>query len=401
MFVCAAEEENASLHQEEGLNELLLNLNATDFPAIECGFALCGRYNLQEFFDTTLQNRRDAESSKQESDDNTDFNDAENVKVNAMMKNNVHQHEVIKRAEKIIVDVFIKNKLSTDKFCLALENILYHDFKMDAQHQRPQEYGLSSLHQLFKNSSCNLSYYTTDPFFQYCKNVEFMEPVIQHYASKYRSPLDKSLMQVIIERNNGAVMQLLIDKKVDFKHQFTGGSTNESAGISRISHLYCAIVHEADQVIPLLITANTSPDKFEGLSSDIPLHTAISERKYKSIIALLAAGANVNCKNEQQQTPLHTAVICEDLKSISLLLEAQAHQQDKDKLGQTPLHLAVLKENIPAILLLMTPNTDLYAVNNKGETPWDIAQSEEIRDLLVPVTDASTTTGSKDSCSIS
>ncbi len=84
-------------------------------------------------------------------------------------------------------------------------------------------------------------------------------------------------------------------------------------------------------------------------NSDNALFEAIDNRRLEAAKVLLAAGANVNARGDDEQTPLMLAV----------------------------------KRNYPEMVqLLIAAGADVNAKNNKEQTALDIAQSDEIKEIL-------------------
>jgi ankyrin repeat protein len=84
---------------------------------------------------------------------------------------------------------------------------------------------------------------------------------------------------------------------------------------------------------------------------------------------LVAAGANVNLKNDQGQTPIFSA--CWDGSAVALLAQAGADLNAKDKFGQTPLMHCVTPDFAKAMI---AAGADLSVRNREGHTAAEAAR---------------------------
>ena len=107
---------------------------------------------------------------------------------------------------------------------------------------------------------------------------------------------------------------------------------------------------------------------------DTPLHSFTGDAAVISL--LLSAGADVNVKNNGGETPLHRVILNlnrapEDVNvfAVSLLLLAGADVNAKDIGGGTPLHLAVYRNRTSVVSLLVSAGADVNAKDNGDETP--------------------------------
>ena len=71
-----------------------------------------------------------------------------------------------------------------------------------------------------------------------------------------------------------------------------------------------------------------------------PLHEAASEGHTDVVIALIAAGADVNAQNERGYTPLHWAADRGHTETVRALIDSGADVNLADNSGWTPLHPA-------------------------------------------------------------
>lgn len=72
----------------------------------------------------------------------------------------------------------------------------------------------------------------------------------------------------------------------------------------------------------------------------MPIHLAATNSNPGALKVLIAAGANVNAKDDDGRTPLHMAAYSNRIENAKLLLEAGADVEAKTAAGRTPLSLA-------------------------------------------------------------
>ncbi|MDB4668734.1 ankyrin repeat domain-containing protein [bacterium] len=109
-----------------------------------------------------------------------------------------------------------------------------------------------------------------------------------------------------------------------------------------------------------------------------PLYAVAGGAHKEIAVLLIANGADVNAKNKYGETPLHYAAT----KEIAELLIAKgADVNAKDEVESTPLHTAALNGHKEVTELLIDNNADVNAKYEDGGTPLDEANAE-IADLL-------------------
>ena len=119
-----------------------------------------------------------------------------------------------------------------------------------------------------------------------------------------------------------------------------------------------------------------------------PLY-AVAGRGHKEIAELLIAkGADVNPKREDGATPLLIAAVAGHKEVAELLIAKGADVNAKDKKGWTLLQHAVMMSKREIVGLLITKGADVNAkvapIDRffKGKTPLDLASKAEIEDLI-------------------
>ena len=121
-------------------------------------------------------------------------------------------------------------------------------------------------------------------------------------------------------------------------------------------------------------------------ASDISIRDAAYDGNIETVKQAIAAGADVNEKDNIGLTPLHSAAREGHKEIIELLIAAGAEVNAKDKIdGYIPLHLAADEGHKEVVELLIAEGADVNAMDDNGVTPLDWAigfQRFEIADLL-------------------
>jgi ankyrin repeat protein len=109
---------------------------------------------------------------------------------------------------------------------------------------------------------------------------------------------------------------------------------------------------------------------------NISIYRAVQKGSIEAVKQHLAAGTDVNAKNERGATPLHLAG---DHKEVAeLLIKKGADVNAKDYRGITPLHVGQTKE---VAALLIAEGADVNAKTNVGKTPLDLAEEEKHKEI--------------------
>ena len=88
----------------------------------------------------------------------------------------------------------------------------------------------------------------------------------------------------------------------------------------------------------------------------------------------LAAGADVNAKDEDGETPLHYTVYKGHKEIAELLIEKGADVDAGNSFGSTPLHNAAIDGHTEIVELLIAKGADVNAKADTGWTPLDSAE---------------------------
>ena len=127
----------------------------------------------------------------------------------------------------------------------------------------------------------------------------------------------------------------------------------------------------------------SKPIKSEG--ADISLHKSIKEGDVQAAIEFLAAGADVNAKDERGETAIFSAVIGGYTELVKMLINKGADVNVKNKAGFTSLHEGAYSGDSDIVALLIDSGADVNAVKADGMTPLDMAtfaKHRVIADLL-------------------
>ena len=127
----------------------------------------------------------------------------------------------------------------------------------------------------------------------------------------------------------------------------------------------------------------TKPEPPTSKAPDISIYEAVRDGKIKDVKKYLAAGGNVNAKNNLGDSPLHTAANYGHTEIANLLIAAGADVNAKDDLGDYPLHHVGNKEIAE---LLIAEGVDVNAKDDEGNTALHgtaFMDQEEIAGLLI------------------
>ena len=108
-----------------------------------------------------------------------------------------------------------------------------------------------------------------------------------------------------------------------------------------------------------------------GESPNELLHQAVTDGNIEAVKQHIAAGADVNAKDENGVTPLHWTET-EEIAELLIAKGADVNAKD-DWSGSTPLHRAATFGYKEIAELLIAKGADVNARTGSGETPLDLA----------------------------
>ena len=171
-------------------------------------------------------------------------------------------------------------------------------------------------------------------------------------------------------------------------------------------------VNIATDLINAGANLNPKTSRLNSLSFHVgytSLHTAASVNHIEMVKLLIKHGANINSKDESDNSPLHMAIYGGHGKLAKLLIESGAYIHSRnyndnlpiqmaahaglpeviqqlieagspinaqDQVGDTPLHDAALQGQVEAAQVLLGAGADVNATNNAGKTPLDLAEQQ-------------------------
>lgn len=109
------------------------------------------------------------------------------------------------------------------------------------------------------------------------------------------------------------------------------------------------------------------------------LHLAASENYLDCVKLLIAAGADIDARNRDQQTPLHLACLSQCHETVTYLISQNADVHAIYRDGRTALHASIVKESRfwDCTLSLLKARVDVNRADNFGYTPLHIAALNE------------------------
>ncbi len=122
-----------------------------------------------------------------------------------------------------------------------------------------------------------------------------------------------------------------------------------------------------------------APDATQSADGTTPLHWAVYHNDLAQVQRLLAAGADVNARNDYQSTPLSEAAVIGNVKVLRKLLAAGADVESRNADGQTALMILARSSNVDAAKLLLARGAAVNARETwRGQTAlmWAAAEAQ-------------------------
>ena len=130
---------------------------------------------------------------------------------------------------------------------------------------------------------------------------------------------------------------------------------------------------ESKPVEPVAEAAKPEPPTAKAPA--ISIHDAAKKGNIEAVKQHIAAGTNVNMKNQNEMTPLHKAAQYGRREVAELLITKGADVNAKNVYEETPLHYAAYQSSVEVAELLIANGADINAKRGNGQTPIDAAKN--------------------------
>ena len=114
------------------------------------------------------------------------------------------------------------------------------------------------------------------------------------------------------------------------------------------------------------------------------LHRCVYNNHSRILRMLIDAGADVNIQNNNGWTALYTSVYKNHPELLRMLLDAGADVNVQDDYGYTALHYCAVMNRPEILRILLDAGADKTISNSRGELPYELATSQELKELLQP-----------------
>jgi ankyrin repeat protein len=130
---------------------------------------------------------------------------------------------------------------------------------------------------------------------------------------------------------------------------------------------------EVQPIEPVAEASQSQPPPVKFEAPDVSIQDAIKEGDIQAVMQHLAAGTDVNAKDERGETAMFSAVIGGYNEIIKMLVNKGADVGVKNKAGFTPLHEGAYNGRKEIVELLISSGADVNAMKIDGMTPLDMA----------------------------
>jgi len=195
---------------------------------------------------------------------------------------------------------------------------------------------------------------------QACKeeNKDIVNLLIKNGAKVNEQDKDgNTALMIACQKNNLDIVNSLLSAKADV-------NLSSNDGYSAFSDAY--FMHHEKDILNALIKAGADVNvQNEGKT---PLMEECFSNNIDMVKTLIAAGANVNSKDNDGLTSLHIACMVENLDIVNNLISAGADINAKAKDGITPLINAIWNNNLDIVDALIAAKVEINTQDETGST---------------------------------
>jgi tankyrase len=137
------------------------------------------------------------------------------------------------------------------------------------------------------------------------------------------------------------------------------------------------------EIIEKLITPRLLNMRLVACDNITPLHRAAGYNHLEVAKSFIRLGANVNATDAHGRIPLHNAAKYGHIEMIELLIEGGSEIDKQDLEGYSPIHVAASNGTFIACLRLIELGANKYVRSNAGELPYDLADSDDVKEVLI------------------
>ncbi|XP_033635280.1 transient receptor potential cation channel subfamily A member 1 homolog isoform X2 [Asterias rubens] len=188
----------------------------------------------------------------------------------------------------------------------------------------------------------------------------------KHKAKKLLMESDRynnTPLHIAAEKGYIQIVKILLER----------GASLEAKNEEEQTALHLASKHGRVHTLNELVRQDITGINDEDENSNSPLHLAATEGHAKCVLALIAAGADIEARNHTLWTPLDCSAANGWVKCATALLENDSPVDPIDKSKTTPLHLACRNGHVEMVKLLATWGADLSLKDADNRNCLDLA----------------------------